>query len=193
MKSAISWGLTGAVVFACLLAPALSIALTYGYTDELGVTHFTNRKEDIPDNYRQSAVEIAEIRNAIEYKPAAREAESDKGTAMEKISEGFSGIVRKAKGLVENVVALMKTGTSDIISLIIAGVAASIVIYALSHIFIRHRPTRYAVMLLSIACVGLVLSTLYLRSEDSGLTDSLKETNSLTEKRSKALEGVSGR
>jgi hypothetical protein len=160
MKNVISWGLTGVFIVALLLVPALSVAKTYSYTDENGVVHLTNSKDDIADKYQDSAVEIVEKKSPL-----------------------ITRIVLKAKKLINNFIDFINTLTLNIFSLLIIISIATIVIYLLASIFIDRKLVRYVVILFSLSFLSLILLFLYLRNvanDNSDIGDSLNKTNSLT-------------
>jgi hypothetical protein len=160
MKNVISWGLTGVFIVALLLVPALSVAKTYSYTDENGVVHLTNSKDDIADKYQDSAVEIVEKKSPL-----------------------ITRIVLKAKKLINNFIDFINTLTLNIFSLLILISVAIIIINVIAHIFIERKLARYVVILFSIAFLSLILLFLYLRNfaiDNGDIGDLLNKTNSPT-------------
>lgn len=160
MKDVISWVFTGVFIVALLFVPTLSVAETYSYKDDKGVVHITNRKEDIPDKYQDSAVETVEKKRPL-----------------------IPSIIAKAKGLINILIDFLNTLTSNIYGLLIFISAAIILSFVLAHIFIDRKLVRYVVILFSLAFICLILLFFYLRTvtnDNSEIRDSLNKTNSLT-------------
>lgn len=159
MKKAILLILITAFTVAFLSGTALSVTKNYRYTDEKGVVHFTDSKEEIPNKYQDSAVEKVEKKRPL-----------------------ISRIIAKAKGIKNKLINFLDTSTSNIFSLLATLCIGIIVFYVLARIFIERKFVRHVVFLFSIAFLSLILLLFYLRNstDDKGdIRESLNKTNSL--------------